>query len=250
VREKLDTWGTANPRYQARVRGNFPDQAEDALIPLLWLEAAKYREVRRTGKRLDGGVDVAGGGRAEDVAYVADMGHIVALITSQSNDVDVATGELMRGLKPWKRELGQLRYDEIGVGSRLGTILRDNGYDAIGVNVGRTASDPQEYPRLRDELFWEMREMFEQGKIAGLTDEDTIAQLASIKWKPTLDGRVKVESKEEMSKRGINSPDRADALCLCVTTSIGSADDLMPGAGIRTRVRMTVRNERNPLEFP
>jgi len=156
----------------------------------------------------------------------------------------------MRGLKPWKRELGQLRYDEIGVGSRLGSILRENGYDAIGVNVGRAATDTTEYARLRDELFWELRQMFEQGKIAGLTDEDTIAQLASIKWKPTLDGRIKVESKEEMEKRGIKSPDRADALCLCVTRSVGSLDQLMPGEGIRTRIRMTIRNERNPLEFP
>lgn len=249
VREKLDNWGTLNPRYQARVRGNFPDQAEDALIPLSWLEAAKYRTVERSGRRLDGGIDVAGGGRAEDVAYVLDMGHILDLIVSQSHDVDIATGEIMLGLKPWQRELGQVRYDEIGVGSRLGSILRDNGYDAIGVNVGRPATDTAEFPRLRDELFWELRGLFETGKIAGLLDEDTIAQLAAIRWAPTLDGRIKVESKDDMKARGVKSPDRADALCLGATTSLGGVDDFTPSENLRTRRKMTLRQPRNPLEF-
>ena len=243
VREKLDTWGTANPRYQSRVRGHFPDQAEDALIPLMWLEAAKYREVRRTGKRLDAGMDVAGGGRAENVAYVADMGHIVTPepIVSSSPDVDEATGRMLLGLEPWKKYLAQIRYDEIGVGSRMGTILREAGYDAVGVNVGRASDEPEEYPRLRDQLFWELRSMFEQGKIAGLVDEDTIAQLAAIKWAPTSDGRIKVESKEDMAKRGIKSPDRADTLCLCVTRSVGAIDsEFSPGESLRTRRPMTL----------
>jgi phage terminase large subunit len=45
AKEKLREWGTNSPLWQAKVRGQFPEQAEDALISLAWLEAAKARAI-------------------------------------------------------------------------------------------------------------------------------------------------------------------------------------------------------------
>jgi phage terminase large subunit len=60
----------SSPVWMSRVRGQFPDQAEDALIKLRWLERAKERALRDpvedSGRRLIAGVDV-GGGQAETV---------------------------------------------------------------------------------------------------------------------------------------------------------------------------------------
>jgi hypothetical protein len=57
------------------VRGQFPDQAEDTLIKLRWLERAKERALRDpvedNGRRLVAGVDV-GGGQAETVVIVCE----------------------------------------------------------------------------------------------------------------------------------------------------------------------------------
>ena len=44
VDERKKVWGEENPIYQARVLGEFPDQGEDTLIALSWIEAAAKRE--------------------------------------------------------------------------------------------------------------------------------------------------------------------------------------------------------------
>jgi len=48
AKEKLREWGTTSPLWQAKVRGQFPEQAEDALLSLAWLEAAKARAIPST----------------------------------------------------------------------------------------------------------------------------------------------------------------------------------------------------------
>ena len=42
VYEKLWEWGEESPLWQSRVLGSFPEQAEDSLISLKWLEAARH----------------------------------------------------------------------------------------------------------------------------------------------------------------------------------------------------------------
>jgi hypothetical protein len=46
-------------------------------------------------------------------------------------------------------------------------------------------------------------------------DAKLTSQLAALKYGYTSGGQTKVESKEEMRRRGLPSPDRADALALC-----------------------------------
>ena len=43
------------------------------------------------------------------------------------------------------------------------------------------------------------------------------AQLGSIKWTVDSRGRIKIESKDDMRKRGLPSPDRADALAMVMS---------------------------------
>ena len=43
VLEKFRAWGESSPLWKARVRGQFPDTSEDAVIPLSWVEQAHQR---------------------------------------------------------------------------------------------------------------------------------------------------------------------------------------------------------------
>jgi len=47
-----------------------------------------------------------------------------------------------------------------------------------------------------------------------LTDERTIGQLAGIRYRHTARGQVEIERKEDVRKRGVKSPDRAEAVML------------------------------------
>jgi hypothetical protein len=52
------------------------------------------------------------------------------------------------------------------------------------------------------------------GDLAGLTDEKTIAQLTAIRYSHNSRGQIVIESKEDARKRGVKSPDRAEAVML------------------------------------
>jgi hypothetical protein len=51
------------------------------------------------------------------------------------------------------------------------------------------------------------------------------AQLTAIKWEPNSAGQVVIESKEDMAKRVLPSPDHADA---CMMACVGSPSMLLP----------------------
>jgi hypothetical protein len=56
---------------------------------------------------------------------------------------------------------------------------------------------------------------FEQGEIDTDPHDDKLAaQLGSIKWGIDSRGRIKIESKDDMRKRGLPSPDRADCAAI------------------------------------
>ena len=59
-----------------------------------------------------------------------------------------------------------------------------------------------------------MRDWFETRTVTVPRHDRLINEVTSIRYRFTSDGRVRVESKDEMKKRGFSSPDVADALAL------------------------------------
>ena len=54
-------------------------------------------------------------------------------------------------------------------------------------------------------------------------DDKLAAQLGSIKWGVDSRGRIKIESKDDMRKRGLPSPDRADAMAIAFAGKANAA---------------------------
>lgn len=93
--------------------------------------------------------------------------------------------------------------------------LAEQNLPVTGFNGGATADDPETFVNARAESYWHLREMFEQGAIdLDPEDEELASQLCSIKWEVDSRGRIKVERKEDMKRRGLASPGRADAVAL------------------------------------
>jgi hypothetical protein len=207
-------YGEDSPFWQARVRGQFPEQAEDALISLAWLEAARPAHIPDDDKsELEAGVDVAGPGDDECVVCVRRGPQIIAMRAWSEPD---PRGAVLAFLAPYKSRPISLNVDAIGIGYNFGLHLRDHGLPVNLVNVGESSSyNPERFQNMKAELYWALRERFEAGEIAGLSDDTTIAQLATIRYQYTPQGRVKIESKEDARARGVKSPDRAEALMLC-----------------------------------
>ena len=87
------------------------------------------------------------------------------------------------------------------------------GTDTIPVKVSEKAYDQERFGLLRDELWWRMREAFERGMISIPDDPILKGDLNAPRYDDST-GRIVVESKDKMKKRGIESPNRADALMM------------------------------------
>jgi phage terminase large subunit len=223
VKEKYLEWGSEHPLWQSRVLGNFPSQAEDALLSLSWLEAAKYRETADEGS-FHAGVDVAGPGEDETVVCVRRGSRIVLTKAVAGRD---SRGDVMAALRPYQGRLATVNIDSVGIGYYMAQHLSDQGLPVREVNVGERAKDTEKYVNRKAELYWGFRERVQSGDMGGLSDERMIAQLAGIRYSHNSRGQIVIESKEEARKRGVKSPDRAEALMLAF------ADVWRPAPNIR-----------------
>ena len=65
---------------------------------------------------------------------------------------------------------------------------------------------------IKSQAYYYLRDMMEYGLMSGLIDRTMNRQLLSLQYEMTNRGQVAMESKQNMRKRGVVSPDRADAL--------------------------------------
>lgn len=208
-------YGELSDIYRVRVLGDFPDQAEDQLIALELLESASIRDVPEGGG-IVWGLDPARYGDDETVLCVR-KGDIIERFysTSQKSTMEVAgwviaLWETCRSFEKPER----IYVDSIGIGAGVYDRLKELGIPAGGINVSESPGNKRKYPRLRDELWCKLRDWLGERRGRIPADEKFIGQASSIKYSFDSSGKIKVEKKEDMKKRGLESPDYADAACL------------------------------------
>lgn len=223
VEERRKRWGVKSPLYQSRVRGRFPKVGTDQLIQPEWILNAQKRDLSHTA--IDNGrygVDVARSGVDESV-IMRKRGYQYRVIKAMQGigDTMVLAGHINKLISP---HLGQVAavIDTIGIGAGVFDRCSEMDLNVIDFNASEQANDPTEYINKRAEQYWFVRELFKDGLVDIDEDDDELAsQLGSMKWKVDSSGRIKIESKEEMAKRGLPSPDRADALMYSTVEEFG-----------------------------
>lgn len=209
VREKWEEWGAGHPLFESKVLGQFPSQAEDALIPLAWLDRARDRKPGHDHEPLDAGVDVAGPGEDETVVSVRQGPNRIALQAWHDRD---PRGDVAAFLRPYRERLRSVNVDEVGQGYYFMLHLQDLGFPVRGVSAGATDGVLRDrFANWKAQLFWHLRERAQNGDLGGIIDGMEQAQLAVIRYEHDSHGRVVIESKEKLRDRGVKSPDRAEA---------------------------------------
>jgi hypothetical protein len=136
-----------------------------------------------------------------------------------------ACGRVARFLEPYRGRLASVRVDAIAIGFNFGLRLREKGFPVELINVSH-ACESKPHLRERDParrfvnekacFYQELADVIERDQIEGLIDETTIGQLAGILYEIDSHGRMQIESKAIARKRGVRSPDRAEALMLAL----------------------------------
>lgn len=227
VKELYFKWGPNNPRFQARVLGEFPTQASDAVFELAWIEKAGLpydeeemrQQVKAAGRPfIQVGIDVAGPGDDETSAcarigpYVLksdawaqpDPLHDVELFLSDVHNRFPGIPVVLVG-------------DTVGIGYHFMRALARKGYDVRQFIAGGAPVDGIMFQNAKAEAYWRLREHMRDGGVFGITDEDTKAQLSDVRYRELLNGKIEIEHKDEARARGSSSPDRAEAVIIAFT---------------------------------
>lgn len=235
IEDVIAAYGKNSNKYRVRVLGEFPTHDDQAVIPLDLIEAACGREVQISDVWPIWGVDV---GRFGDDPS--------ALAKRQGNSLKYDDGRAP--LMEWRGMDGaqiagriQAEYrataiahrpreivvDVIGVGASVYDILRLEGSECreitTGANVSELPSRSETEHRLRDELWFASKFFFAERKchfpkrnsLPNEGENKLLEQLIAELSTPTFDfnhsGKHVVESKKDLKKRGVPSPNIADA---------------------------------------
>ena len=228
IEDRRREWGEDSAAFQVRVKGEFPSQSTDSVIGIGLIQAALDRyDDTAPGVGLDLGVDVARFGDDESVIQCR-RGHRAYPCQVVNGFDNVQVAGLVRETLQRQREPGEcirVKVDGSGNGSGVVDVLNAwNNEGRLGehvtvvdVNVSRNADNDSEYVRLRDQLWWGIRDWLTDGG-ALPPDNRRDGELSAVRYGFDSRGRTQIEKKADMKKRLGRSPDRADALALAIYT--------------------------------
>jgi phage terminase large subunit len=221
-------YGRQSPVFKVRVLGEFVGAA-NGVVHLEWCEAAKIREVEAIASApFVWGVDVARFG--DDSSALAKRHGNVQLCPVREwfgKDTMQTTGIVKAewDATPAAERPIAINVDVIGIGAGVVDRLKEMGLPVVGINVAESEAtndrDDRQFNRLRDELWWRSREWLERRDCKLAEDDETIGELTTPTYTILSNGLIQVERKEDMKKRGVKSPNRADAWNLTFADTLG-----------------------------
>jgi hypothetical protein len=219
IDEVVQRYGEKHPLTRSMIYGEFVDIGlESLVISLTQLQNCYNTPPRfRPGVRI-AGVDFAAGGD-QNVICISDGNKILPMIAWREKDTMAAVGRFIVEFKKAGLEANNIYADSGGMGMVMCDALAESGWVVNRVNFGATAYDNNAYTNRSAEMWYGMAKKIEDAEIILPEDEDLTAQLTCRRTITNSKGKLGVESKDSMRARGIASPDRADALALCLSSS-------------------------------
>lgn len=254
----IEDFGIDSDFVKVRVLGQFPSAGSTQFIGMDEVEMSMGREITPNSRDpLVLGCDVARFGHNESVIYPRlgrdarsfGIGRFKGLKTTQ------LVGKVIERVKEFAlvgKRVRAIFVDGGGVGGGVVDMLQDLGYPVHDVNFGSAPTDTKKYKFKVDEMWGRMRDWLRSGgAIPGPNEpggNDLKAQLTAREFGYTLAGnKIRLETKEVMQERGVDSPDLADGLCITFAEEVATAlfGDELQGQKPREAV-----HDYDPLEEP
>ena len=162
------------------------------------------------------GVDVANSEFGDKAAYCHGVGDVCFKVEDfQCPDANQLGHRISILLRQENISVKRLGVDGVGVGAGTINALKEDGIVDEGINLQGAASPiengkEEKFNNLRSQMWWTAREDLRSGEIAMIRDEGLIADLTAPKFS-VRNGKIYVESKEDLKKRLGHSPNKGDA---------------------------------------
>ncbi len=199
--------------YPANAIEAFQTSGEDPLIkPEHILAARKDTQAQKHGPLVIG-VDPARFGD-DRTSIIRRCGRVAFDLEShRKKDTMEVAGIVARIIK--KENPVRVFVDVGGLGAGVVDRLKELGFECVeGVNAGEKALEPDAYSNRRAEMWGLMRDWMKETPCK-IPDSDSLhGDLIAPGYKFDSNSRLVIEKKEDIKKRGLSSPDEADALGL------------------------------------
>lgn len=227
VEEMATRYGEESNAYRVRVLGEFPTSDDDTIISLELAQSSVNRDSRAAqDAAVLWGLDVARFGNDKSALAKRKANELMEPVERWKG---LDTMQLVGIVKAeWDNTApedrpAEILVDSIGIGSGVVDRLRELGLPVRGINVSETPSMVDTYLNLRAELWFKCKAWFASRDARMPQDEDLLAELVTPRYKFTSSGKMQVESKEDMKRRGLSSPDAADAFVLTFASDAATA---------------------------
>ena len=210
VEDRKAEWGEESPMYVGSVLGQFPENLDEVMVSLTKATAAAQRRLRAEGPVILG-CDVARKGMDRTVVTrrQGSVARIIRKVTG--HDTMQTAGFLMRRCELERVDL--VVVDDTGLGAGVTDRLKElglRGARLLPFMGGETANDKRHFANRAAEAWWRMRQAYVDGDLDTDDDTDLISQVSSRRYWIRSDGKIRLESKEDLYR----SPDEADSLAM------------------------------------
>lgn len=213
IKEWTDDYGEESDFVKVRVRGVFPVQSVKQFIPEDLVYAATQRHLRKSQ------YDFAPKIIAVDPAWQGDDSLEIGMRQGLSfeilrsipkNDNDVAIANLIASLEDFHK--ADAVFIDMGYGTGIVSVGKTLGREWRLVPFAEKPLNPG-YLNKRAEMWGLAKEWLREGG-ALPEDPELIQDLCGVETVPRLDGKIQLESKNDMKKRGLISPNKGDVLSI------------------------------------
>jgi hypothetical protein len=215
--DQIDQWiadyGEDSDFVRVRVRGEFPRAASTQFIgeDILRDAQARHGDALPTDPIILG-VDCARFGDDASVLLTRQGGRILQKRVFREMPADEFQGHILAAIRTDHVDMAFIDAD--GLGGPIADNVRALGYreKVFDVQGGKKATDSRAYANKRAECWVRMKAWLSDRGHIPADYRQLQAELSGIEYGYDNLGRVQMERKEDMKKRGLSSPDEADAL--------------------------------------
>lgn len=246
LNDLVEQYGEDSSVAKVEVKGEFPSADEDTVIGLDLIKSAVDRDVAlTTSVPIVWGLDVARTGKDKSALAVRQGNTLLEINTYNSPDLMQLCGAIKNRYdnEQAMNQPQEILVDVIGLGAGVVDRLLEVGLPVRAINVAESPSTKGTYLNLRAELWFKVRDWLAGRDVRIPPDDKLISELSTPIYKFNSAGKIKIESKEDMKKRGLPSPDKADALALTmagIPASFGGASESAMGYNFRKPIKSRI----------
>ena len=221
---QIATYGEDSDFIRVRVKGQFPRAGSLQFISseicdtcMLW--DAPYESFFQLPIIL--GVDVARFGEDKSVIAARQGRKIIKLHRYRGLDTMQMAAKVQKAIKKYHPMVTFV--DGVGIGAGVVDRLRMLGHDIVEVNAGNKPDDDEAYYNKRVEMWDRMRIQMTAGMDIP-NDADLRKAIIGIEYGYNDKEQMRLERKQDMKKRGLESPDDGDAIAHTFAEMVGDSN--------------------------